>query len=104
MGACPKPVLTTPTNGISYLVQGLGHFKAPGACSTFSCEMMYLFRKQNFECLHMRLCASLVKGLMLFQGIVGPRCQDSTETEPWQRKPVLCLPPIVTQVGATGPG
>lgn len=72
------PSLPLPLIGC-YLVQGLGHFKAPEACSMFSCEIVYFIYSESkiVECLHMRPCARLVKGLMLFQGIVCPRCQDS---------------------------
>lgn len=65
--------------------------------------MMYFIHSGSkiFECLHVRQHAGLVRGLMLlFQGIVGPSCQDSLlrPSESWAEG-ASSLPTTYSQAG-----
>ncbi|KAF3817716.1 hypothetical protein GH733_013003, partial [Mirounga leonina] len=76
----PNPALPPPFNGIStYSKAGpiSKHLKFAVCFQLKSCNFIYSGRK-FFECLYARQCAELVKGwMLLLQGIMSPRCQDS---------------------------
>lgn len=69
--------LPLPLMGLVSCSKAWAYFNTPEVCSMFSNEMYFYSGSKFSECLHVRQCAGLVKGLMLLlQGIVGPRCQD----------------------------
>lgn len=80
MGSLQTLPLPIPLVGLVSCSKAWAYFKAPKACSMFSNEMLYFYSGSKFsECLHRR---DSVMGwsqapLLLPQGIVGPRCQDS---------------------------
>lgn len=71
----PNPALPPPFNGISTYSKAGPISKHLNFTVCFQMKSFNLFRKDVFECLYVRQCTELVKGLMLLlQGIMSPRC------------------------------